>query len=611
LGALNSFSQYTANTTQCKGWTDGFASFKTIGFRMVRNQAPLYSLVYLPNSPSTGAAPASQAYAANTAGLTVPANTGDLYKSGNLFSSWNTDAAGAGTDWLPFASIPANTSLKLYAKWRPAPTATWAKSPVSVTGAGTSTKSDCNFTNVISDNSSAYALGWQSNTVDGSPSGTAYAFTYTYATGVSATTATNGVGASGYYPVLVKYNSAGTALWAVTADNRSTYSDAVVDPQGNIWVCGSQYDPTVVYKTTSGNNATITATGSAGAPILLKYDSTGKLLWWTAASGTGSGTARFTSMALDPSGRWLYVAGGQTGTVNYGGASAPVSANNSSTTSMNNAVLVKYDLRSGGAVAQWARISVNGTPSTGMCNFSNVAVDSAGGVYAAGIQYAGSADFGNGVSATVTAANAYNRGLLVKYDDAGNAQWARVVQAPTASQFNALACYGTDLLACIDINGTGVSNFGSLPVTMTTSSSVLSKWSAGGACQWVRAPVSASETWYTAMAIDAGGNVFVSGTAQTGGTLDLGNSVSFSPPVADTGFVAAYSNQGTAQWMKGPTAVSGGDTSQLNGVALLGNSPVAVGSVTNLSTYTWASGITNTGLSNATSHTWTSMIVKF
>jgi uncharacterized repeat protein (TIGR02543 family) len=68
------------------------------------------------NTPTTGSVPATITSNEVTA-ATIPANTGNLVKTGFTFVGWNTLAAGGGTRYLPGETLTATGNLTLYAEW--------------------------------------------------------------------------------------------------------------------------------------------------------------------------------------------------------------------------------------------------------------------------------------------------------------------------------------------------------------------------------------------------------------------------------------------------------------------------------------------------------------
>ena len=183
----------------------------------------------------------------------------------------------------------------------------------------------------------------------------------------------------------------------------------------------------------------------------------------------GAGGSSFNDLAVDNSGN-VYAAGSQgaTGPYIYGiGVTALSSAY------LTNVVLVKYN---SSGEAQWAQ-SVQG-PSE-VSEFCGVTTDDSGNVYAAGSQ--SSTDqftYGPGVSV----AGSYVGGniVLVKYNSAGTAQWARSVQgAADGSAFYGVALHGSNLYAAGYQSGTGLFDYGN-GVTVTggisSGSSLLVKY---------------------------------------------------------------------------------------------------------------------------------------
>lgn len=72
---------------------------------------------YTGNGQTTGTAPATANYNNNDT-VTVSSNSGNLVKTGFVFSGWNTNSAGTGTTYQPDNTFTMGTSdITLYAKW--------------------------------------------------------------------------------------------------------------------------------------------------------------------------------------------------------------------------------------------------------------------------------------------------------------------------------------------------------------------------------------------------------------------------------------------------------------------------------------------------------------
>ena len=262
-------------------------------------------------------------------------------------------------------------------KYNPSGTPLWARSL-----AGGSNNAQFNAL-AVDNTGNVYAAGYQSG-----------AGTYTY--GSQAATATAG----GTNAVLVKYDSAGTALWATTVSAGAAASQFLAlatDLSGNVFAVGFQ---TGTGSFTYGGQS-ITG-GSPGTNItLVKYNAAGTVLAATTLA-SGSGNSQFNSVAIDLSGN-IFAAGFQAGTGPYTFGSA--SATGTATT--NNPILVKYNAS---LSAQWVNTIAAGTTSAA---FNAIAVDSSNSLYAAGAQ-SGNGTYTYG-SQSIAGPYTGNNVALVKY----------------------------------------------------------------------------------------------------------------------------------------------------------------------------------------------------
>jgi hypothetical protein len=80
---------------------------------------PTYAVTYNGNGATSGSVPTdNNSYQANTK-VTVKGNTGNLVKTGNAFSGWNTLANGQGTTYAANSTFNITSNTTLYAKWTP------------------------------------------------------------------------------------------------------------------------------------------------------------------------------------------------------------------------------------------------------------------------------------------------------------------------------------------------------------------------------------------------------------------------------------------------------------------------------------------------------------
>jgi len=203
---------------------------------------------------------------------------------------------------------------------------------------------------------------------------------------------------------LVKYDAAGTVLWAKNIGSTAgEVGHAVaVDASGNCFVAGWFTSSTLPFVSTTLN-------ATSGADIFIaKYDPAGTELW--ARSAGGSGTDLCNGLAVDPSGN-VIAAGRFTGTTAVFGST--ILTNTSAGT--NDIFMAQYN---GAGTLTWA-INIGGAnDELGEC----VETDGSGNIYLTGAFNSPSVSFGSqSVSNVGTATNMF----IAKYDNSGNITWAK------------------------------------------------------------------------------------------------------------------------------------------------------------------------------------------
>jgi hypothetical protein len=238
-------------------------------------------------------------------------------------------------------------------------------------------------------------------------------------------------------------------------------------------------------------------------------------------------------------------------------------------------------------------------------------VDSSGNVYAAGSK-AGNHEynFGNNVKVLGTC-NGHLQIVLVKYDQNGDAQWAK-----TASPYNKLLCDTVFNSVAVDGNNyvyaAGYqkhnSSAGIIEVTYgdnvkvkgvsINENVILVKYDAGtGEAVWAKTVSQGSaRSVFNAVAVDSSGNIYAAGYQYGTGVYTYGPGISVSGTANDNNVVLVkYDPNGNALWAK--TVSQGASRSSFNSVAVDSNGNVyAAGEQYGGHTYTYGPGVSIAGV---------------
>jgi hypothetical protein len=216
-----------------------------------------------------------------------------------------------------------------------------------------------------------------------------------------------------------------------------------------------------------------------------------------------------------------------------------------------------------------------------------------GNVYAAGYQGTGSFDYGGYTVAGPTSENV----VLVKYNAAGVAQWAKTVTGIglDASKFNAVAVDGAgNVYAAGYQTGTGSYRYGTTPLVEASGASsssnvVLVKYDASGNALWAKTVTTGStQSMFEAVAVDGAGNVYAAGCQQGTGYYRYGTTPLVEVSGASSLYnvvLVKYDPSGNAQWAK--TVTTGSNNSYFYAVAVDGGAVYAAGRQYGTGSYTY------------------------
>ncbi len=306
-----------------------------------------------------------------------------------------------------------------------------------------------------------------------------------------------------------------------TAANISAVITAT-DPAGDV-VAGSF----------SGTAGGLVSQGGSDA-FVLQYSTAGALLW--AHDLGGKQNDAVLGVATDASGN-VYLAGSFQGQASFGvGTNATLTAQGQT-----DAFVVK--LNSSGTF-QWAH-DIGGPLAFDAAD--SIAVDPAGNVYVAGL-FAGSTNFDPRQSNFTIAAATVNEGFVAKLDTNGNFLWAHDLGASVGGN-NSIA---------VDAGGNTYVASDYIPLHAVSQVGIVNKLDTNGNVLWTTTTLGAGFVPGDAVAVDAAGNVFITG--KFAGSAVFGSTTLTAVGNQDA-FVAKLDNAGNFLWTQaigGPAAVDTG-----------------------------------------------------
>lgn len=383
----------------------------------------------------------------------------------------------------------------------------------------------------------------------------------------------------------LKAQSYSTCPWAKKAGG--TYEDGgtaiATDAAGNTYAVGYFYSTTIVLGTTTLHNIY----GQGPYMYLAKYDSCGSLQWAKAAGGNGGTNP--TGVVADASGN-IYVTGYFTAdTLAFGNLKMPNSG-------FHNAFLVKYN---SSGVAQWA---VQGTGDE--VNEANaIALDGSNNIYVTGIFASTSIMWGSHSASNGTDDGSTRDVFIAKFDNSGNNLWVKGSVSNTGTTGDASA-YGIAADAAGNAYVTG--NFESTYIRFGTDSLInngyydifLVKYDANGNEVWLRVAGDSDDERAYAAAIDATGNVYITGHIGYSSVVSFGTPTITNNSPSVQAFIAKYDASGNGLWAK-CTQGDGNSYNTAYGISVDGGgNPYIIGIYSSDSLHVGPTTIFNTGFTN-------------
>lgn len=300
---------------------------------------------------------------------------------------------------------------------------------------------------------------------------------------------------------IVKYNSSGNVIWAVSAGagNIERSMSAATDNSGNVYITGVYFNSTTIGSTT------LNANGTQSDIFIAKYNSSGVFQW--AVGGGGPDPDAAYGLATDLSGN-LFVTGKFGKNASFGSVSLTASSVNDSA----DIFILKY---TSSGVIQWGK-------SAGGLSFDegrDVSTDVNGDCYITGTFSSSNALFSN----TLITPSGGNDMFIARYNAQGNLCWVKKGGGNSSDKGFSIK---TDPLGNSYVSGTfnSAAAFGNLNLIASGTDLYVVKYNNFGNAVWVNRADANFNINYMSLSANSAGDVYV--TSGYIGTANFG-----SPPI--------------------------------------------------------------------------------
>ncbi|MEO8086805.1 MAG: T9SS type A sorting domain-containing protein [Bacteroidota bacterium] len=369
---------------------------------------------------------------------------------------------------------------------------------------------------------------------------------------------------------VVKYSPSGNVEWATSAGGlaHDEGSGISTDANGNVFVTGYFDSPSITFGTTTLNNAGVRDI------FVVKYDSSGNVLWATSAGGTGSDAGY--GITTDASGNVLVTGSFAIPSITFGN------------TTLTNAgsldiFVVKYDA-SGNVL--WATRAGGTSSDVGI----GISSDAGGNVAITGYFYSPSITFGN---TTLTNASVGQPDIfVVKYDTSGNMVWASSAGGTGMDLGIGVSTdAGGNVILTGWFSGSSITFGNSTLISAGSLDIFVAKYDASGNVLWAISAGGTDEEEGGAISTDAAGNVVVTGFFYSP-SITFSNITLTSAGLADI-FIVKYDASGNVLWA---TSAGGTDDDDCRGISTDAGGNVFVTGIFYSPSITFGSTtLTNTG----------------
>jgi hypothetical protein len=291
---------------------------------------------------------------------------------------------------------------------------------------------------------------------------------------------------------IVKYDSSGNVIWAKNAGGQKNEGGAgiVTDASGNVYMTGTFYSPSINFGTNTLTNTD--STGNTCDIYIMKYDSSGNVLW--AKSAGVPGWDYVESIAKDFSGN-VYITG------EFGNTPITFGTITLTNAGSKDIFIVKYD---GSGNVTWAKRA----GGTAWDEGNGIFIDTTGNILLTGYFESSTISFGTTILSNQGSSDIF----IAKYDTSGNVLWAIRAGGTLADEGKKIITDATGNVYIIGDFASSSLNIGTTTLTNEGLSDIfIMKYDDTGNPLWAKSVGGSSIDWGKGIATDAIGNTYIIG----------------------------------------------------------------------------------------------------
>ena len=341
--------------------------------------------------------------------------------------------------------------------------------------------------------------------------------------------------------IIIKYNKEGKVEWTkVIGESGYDYISSIKQTADGGYIAGGYFKSSSI---DLGNGVTLKDDDSSGNGMLIKYNKEGEAEWANAIDGNSINSISLATETADGG----YIVGGSFKSSSIDLGNGVTLIKNSKNTSVENAMLIKYSAK---GEAEWAQ-TIGGKDND---SINSVEQTADGGYIVGGNFKSSSIDLGSGITLNKTFDKTC--GMLIKYDQEGEIEWAKEIGANDRSYIYSVKKTtdgGCVVVGYFDDRNLDLGNGVTLSNSGSKNCGMLIKYNAEGKAEWANAMGGNEHDDIRSVQETTDGEFIVCGQISSK-VIDLKNNgirlERINQSNSEAGMIIKYNAEGRAEWAK-------------------------------------------------------------